>query len=288
MNFSPTGSTNSFSDIPHLGAGFGFREAYRADLFLSRCAADFLEITVDHYFQAEPDKLRELDLLARHFTLIPHGLNLSLGSAEGIDSRYLDRFAVIVERVRPPYWSEHIAFTRAGGVEIGHLSPLPFTREAIDVLCRNIETARRRIPLPFVLENITYTAPLPGAEMNEAQFLRELLERTDCGLLLDITNLYINATNHGYDIDSFLDELPLERVVQLHFTGGHWHNGVLVDSHSEPTPEPVWELMELIAARAPVKGIILERDDNLPPFAELAAEMARAREIGRRYGRWGV
>src|SRR5689334_20175399 len=114
---------NSFSQLPALGVGLGFREPFRADLFLQRDKVDFLEITADHYFNASREKMRELDLLAEHFTLIPHGLNLSLGSAEGVDEEYLDAFARLVQRVNPPWWSEHIAFTRAGGVSIGHLAP---------------------------------------------------------------------------------------------------------------------------------------------------------------------
>src|SRR5580658_5466974 len=117
--------------LPRLGVGLGFREPFRADLFLHRPEVDFLEITADHYFYVSAEKQAELDLLAAHFTLIPHGLNLSLGSAEGLDDAYFDQFASLIERLNPPWWSEHIAFTRAGGVEIGHLAPVPFNREAL-------------------------------------------------------------------------------------------------------------------------------------------------------------
>ncbi len=266
--------------------GLGFREPFRADLFLNRGRVDFLEITADHYFDASAEKERELDLLAAHFPLIPHGLNLSLGSAEGLDPDYLDRLAGLVGRLRPPWWSEHIAFTRAGGVEIGHLAPLPFSREALDVLTRNITEAQAHIETPLILENITYTVAMPGAEMDEAAFLSELVERTGCGLLLDVTNLYANAVNHGFDALDWIDRLPLDRVVQLHFVGGHWHDGQWVDSHSRPTPPEVWDLMEAVVARAPVKGIILERDEDLPAFEELLTELDRARKIGRHHGRW--
>lgn len=274
------------SHLPTLGVGLGFREPFLSDLFLNRGRVDFLEITADHYLDAPLEKEQELDLLAQHFTLIPHGLNLSLGSAEGIDATYVRKLAKLIHRLNPPWWSEHIAFTRAGGVDIGHLSPLPFTHEVVEALCRNIAEVRRFIDVPLILENITYVVNMPGAEMSEAEFVTKVLERTDCGLLLDVTNLYTNAVNHGYDPRIFLEQLPLERVVQLHFVGGNWHHGVLVDSHSQPTPLEVWELMEAIVARAPVKGIILERDENLPPFAELAEELERARAMGRRNGRW--
>lgn len=265
--------------LPRLGAGIGFREPFRGDLFLHRDAVDFLEITADHYLGAPPEKLEELDLLAEHFTLVPHGLDLSLGSAEGLDDGYVDALAALVERVDPPWWSEHVAFTRAGGVSIGHLASLPFTREAARVVAGNVARVRERIAAPLILENITYTVALPGAELTEAEFLTEIVELTGCGLLLDVTNVHVNAANHGYDPLEFLDALPLESVVQLHFVGVEERGGLLVDSHARPTPEPVWELMAAVAERADVKGAILERDEDLPAFGELAGELARARKI---------
>lgn len=272
--------------LPSLGVGLGFREPFRSDLFLHRSQVDFLEITADHYFKASPEKLRELDLLAAHFTLIPHGLNLSLGSAEGVDPEYLEQFARLVRRLNPPWWSEHIAFTHADGIEIGHLAPLPLTREAVRTVSRNIETVRKKIETPLILENISFVVSMPGAEMTEAQFITEITERSGCGLLLDVTNLHANAVNHGYDPLVFLERLPCERIVQLHFVGGHFHNGVFIDSHSQPASQEIWTLLEAVVQRAPVRGIILERDENLPPFCELAAELGQAREIGRRHRRW--
>jgi uncharacterized protein (UPF0276 family) len=272
--------------LPKLGVGLGFRETFRAELFLNRGRVDFLEVTADHYLDASPLKQRELKLLREHFTLIPHGLSLSLGSAEGLDEAYLASMVGLIRQLEPPWWSEHVAYTRAGGRDIGHLMPLPRTREAVEVVCRNVERVRRQIQTPLILENISYLVEMPGSEMSEADFLAEVLERTDCGLLLDVMNLHANALNHGYDPFAFLEQLPLHRVVQVHFVGGHWESGVLVDSHSEPTSEQVWNLLETVLSRAPVRGAILERDENIPPLGELLGELDRAREIGRRCGRW--
>lgn len=269
-----------------LGAGIGYREPFRAELFLNRSSVDFLEVIADHYLDPTRERSDELDLLAAHFPLIPHGINLSIGSSEGLDPDYLSKFAALVSRLSPPWWSEHIAFTRAGGIDIGHLTPLPFTWEAVDVLCRNIEHAMSVVDAPLILENISYTVTLPGAEMSEGEFLSEIVERTGCGLLLDVTNLHINSINCGYDPLEFLAAIPMEKVVQLHFVGGRWSGGVYVDTHSEPTPEEIWGLLEEVVRRAPVRAVLLERDENLPPFAELAAEVGRAREVGKRYGRW--
>jgi uncharacterized protein (UPF0276 family) len=272
--------------LPVLGVGIGFREPFRAELFRRRDGVDFLEITADHYLDPSPEKNAELDLLANHFPVIPHGLDISLGSAGGIDEEYLAAIAAIVARVDPPWWSEHLAFTRAGGVSIGHLAPLPWTREAIDVVVRNVEQVRRRIETPLILENITASMIVPGSEMDEIEFLTEVLDRTGCGLLCDVTNLYTNAVNHHQDLEDLLDRWPWDRVIQLHFAGGNWHDGALVDSHAYPTPPEVWRVLETAVTRAPVRGIILERDENLPPFAELIGELEQARTIGRRHGRW--
>ena len=275
-----------FANLPALGVGLGFRESFRGELFLRQAAVDFLEITADHYLDATREKERELDLLAEHFTLVPHALNLSLGSAEGLDPVYLKKLARLVNRIGPPWWSEHLSFTRAGGIDIGHLAPLPFTREALAVVRRNVEQARAMIDAPLILENVTYMLNVPGGELSEAEFIAEVCEQTDCGLLLDVANLYINSVNHGYDWREFLSRLPLERIVQLHFVGGHREQQLLIDSHSQPTPPEVWTVLEEVVARAPIKGIILERDENLPPFAELSAELERARQTGRRHQRW--
>ena len=135
---------------------------------------------------------------------------------------------------------------------------------------------------PLILENITYTINLPG-EMTESQFLAEVLEQNNCGMLLDLTNVYTNSINHRCDAIEFLEQLPLERVVELHFAGGHWQDGVLIDSHSQPAPPEVWTLMEEVIAKAPVRGIVLERDENLPAFSELASEVERARSLLSRH-----
>lgn len=275
-----------WDELPALGVGLGFREPYRADLFLHRKAVGFLEIIADHYLDPTPEKERELELLAEHFTLVPHALDLSLASAEGLDRDYLRRLARLVNHLNPPWWSDHIAFTRAGDTRLGHLAPTVFSEEAAAVIARNVEEVRAEIEAPLLVENITYTIRLPGSEWDEAAFLREVLERTGCGLLLDITNLYTNAVNHNYDWRAFLRRLPVERVVQLHFAGGHWHDGKLVDSHSHPTPEEVWRVFDETLRLVPVKGAILERDENLPPFPELLNELERARALGRTHRRW--
>lgn len=272
----------SLKELPNLGVGMGFREQFRADLFLHQKEIDFLEITADHYFEASERKLEELEILKQHYPLIPHGLNLSLGSAEGIDEDYLEKFAVLVESVRPAWFSEHICFTKSGGRQIGHLAPVPYTREAVRFFVRNISKVKNRIKTPLILENISYLIRYPSAEMSESEFIRAILEETDCGLLLDVTNLYINSKNFGYDWRGFLDGLPLERVVQLHFVGGHRQGNLLIDAHAHKTQDEIWEVFREVCARSCVKGAILERDENFPPFTEILDEIQMARQFLRK------
>ena len=269
-----------------LGSGLGYRPQFRADLFANRSRVDFLEITADHYFDAAPEKLAELDLLKAHFPLVVHGLDLSIGSADGIDPAYLDKLAGVIARVDPPWWSEHLCFTRAGGISIGHLAALPYTQEAIDVVARNVERVRRRIPTPLVLENVTTVVRVPGAEMEESEFLARALDAAGCGWLCDVANMYVNAVNFSADLDATFERWPWERLVQIHYAGGRWSGGVLIDSHDSATSAAVWALYDRVVARAPVRGVILERDERLPPFGELLAEVERARTALRERGRW--
>lgn len=263
-----------------LGIGLGYRAALRPAIFQQRERIGFLEIIADHWLDPTREELDVLELLAAHFTLIPHAIGLSLGSAEGLDGGYLERLAALIERLDPPWWSEHLAFTRAGGVEIGHLTPLPCTREAVAAVARNVSVTRRHIRAPLILENSAAVFSLPG-EMDEAAFIAAVVDATGCGLLLDVANLHCNAVNHGYDARDFLDRIPLQRVVQLHIAGGHVHAGVLIDSHAYPTPEPVWALLGEVLGRCAPRGAIIERDARLPPFAELAGELDRAGRLWR-------
>jgi uncharacterized protein (UPF0276 family) len=269
---------------PWLGSGLGYRPRFRAELFENRAHVDFLEIIADHYFDASPEKLAELDLLAAHFPLVPHGLDLSLGSAEGLDADYVKKFARLIARIDPPWFSEHLCFTGGGGVSIGHLAALPFTFAAIDAVARNVDTLRERIRVPLLLENVTTVVAVPGAQMDEAEFLSRVLERTGCGWLCDVANLYANAVNHGVDIDAGFERWPWDRVVQVHYAGGRWRDGALIDSHDRATSREVWELFKRVAARVPIRAAVLERDENLPPFGELIAEIDRARTIMQTHG----
>lgn len=268
-----------FNELPTLGVGLGYRPQFKTEVFLNRSKIDLLEITSDHYIDAGNEKLDELELLADHFALIPHSLELSLGSAEGLDEEYVAKLSDVVSIAKPAWFSDHVCFTRSGGVKIGHLAPVPFTDEALGVFAGNINKLKKKIDVPLILENITYNVEYPTSTMSEADFLTRLLDETGSGLLLDVANLYINAKNLGYDWQDYLDRLPLDRVVQLHFVG--WHNSGhrLIDAHADATQDDIWNVFREVCVRCSIKGAILERDENFPDFQDLLGELSTAREL---------
>ncbi len=271
------------AQLPQLGVGLGYRDAYQSDIFPHRSQIDFLEIVADHFFNPTDMRNKQLRALQSTFPLVPHGLALSLGSAEGLNEKYFQHFARLIKRLAPPWWSEHIAFTRAGGIDIGHLTALPRTRETLNTLRTNLNRVRQLVQTPLLLENITESIQYPGQQMEYAEFLCNVLEENDCGLLLDVTNLYANSVNYRFDPLKVLAGLPVERIVQLHIVGGHWEDNWFVDSHSSPVSTEIWQLTEEVIKIAPVKGILLERDEHLPPIEELIAELQYARQLCNRH-----
>lgn len=263
--------------------GIGFRPQFKAELFLYAEEVDFLEITADHFFTKSKEKRDELMTLKNHFTLIPHGLNTSLGSAEGIDEKYVEKIAEIIDLVNPPYWSEHLCFTKAGGIELGHLAAVPFTNQMVDVFCKNIETIRKTIKIPLILENITYNFVVPSSEMSETAFITKVVKDAQIGLLLDITNLFINAKNHHFDYKQFLKEIPTDKIVQFHFVGAFQKNGIWYDGHAHAVNDEIWEVLDYATAHTDVKTMILERDEAIPNFKELTNELKIARDIFKKY-----
>ncbi|MBO0871405.1 MAG: DUF692 domain-containing protein, partial [Micromonosporaceae bacterium] len=189
----------------------------------------------------------------------------------------LGRLARLVELIEAPYFSDHLCFTRAGGVSLGSLNPLPRSSDLARELGAKAQRVQRAVGVPLILENITYHVDLK-TEITEAEFIAEFCEHCDCGLLLDVTNLYTNSVNHHFDPLSFLDVIPTERVVQVHLAGGVEEPAALIDSHSAPVPEPVWELFDELLRRVPLKAALIERDQDFPDdFGELVSEVGRTR-----------
>ncbi|GAB2457574.1 MbnB/TglH/ChrH family RiPP precursor modification enzyme [Jatrophihabitans fulvus] len=212
-------------------------------------------------------------LRARGLPVVPHGVALSLGGVDPVDEHRVAHLADCAHRLGAPLVSEHIAFVRAGGLEAGHLVPLPRTREAVEAVVRNVRRTQDGLPVPLALEPIAALVEWDGAEYTEAQFVTEILERTDALLLLDVANVYANAVNAGRDPYADLDAYPHERIAYCHVAGGRVEAGLYHDSHTAPVAEPVLELVAHLASRVGDLAWLLERDGAYPPEPVLRAEL---------------
>jgi uncharacterized protein (UPF0276 family) len=249
---------------------------------------DFVEVTADNMSAASlPPAV--IALRARGVPVAVHSISLSLGGAELVDPQRLDDVARLAAVLEAPIVSEHVAFVRAGGVEAGHLLPVPRTQDAMRVLVDNVLTIRARFPMPLALENIATLVDWPDGEWEEPEFLTQLLAATASQFLFDVSNLYANAGNHGWDAIAYLDRLPLERLAYVHLGGGVVRDDLYHDTHAHAVSEGPLQLLEELCVRVEPPGVMLERDEDFPSEDELRAELDSIRaamERGRRRRRW--
>ncbi|MEJ7729877.1 MAG: DUF692 domain-containing protein [Polyangiaceae bacterium] len=262
--------------------GVGWRRELAADLLAQPGCVDFVEVVAESCF-GDAMARGEAVAIAEVWPVVPHGVKLSLGSAGGIDDHRAHSLGQLARDVRAPCVTEHVALSRAGGKEIGHLTAIPFTRAMASVVARNSIAVRRRLPdVPLLLENIAWTLRWPEDEMSEGAFYEEVAARSGCGLLLDIANLYANALNAGVPPLQALAEFPVERVGMIHVAGGMLDGEFYVDTHAHAVPEAVFALLEMALQRAGNVPIMLERDAGFPAFSELHCELGRMRQLACR------
>ncbi len=254
--------------------GIGWRP--EIDLTVERLdGVDFVEVIAENvcieHADHVPESLRVLR--ARGTSVVPHGVSLGLGGAERPDSARLSRLGRVAEVLEAPLVSEHLAFVRAGGMEAGHLLPVPRTRASLRVIAENVRIAQDSLPVPLALENPATLFRWPDNELTEAQFLAELVELTGITLLIDVANLHTERVNHGLDVEAALDALPLEAVAYAHIAGGVLRDGLWHDTHAHPVSPEVLEVLGMLCERTRPPGVLLERDAAYPPADELAREL---------------
>jgi uncharacterized protein (UPF0276 family) len=237
---------------------------------------DFVEIIPDRFLavEAATDIPESLMAIPKVF----HSLDFSLGSDEALDTPYLKDISSLAKQFRPMWASDHLAFTRVDGVQLGHLSPIRLTKAAVRTVAGKIAIIQDELQIPFLIENIAYYYSIPGGDLTERELLERLVEETGCGLLLDLNNVAVNAANHGFDPYGYVREFPLYAVREIHIAGHRKRGDMYVDSHSDPVSELVWDLLRFVSGRLDAVNIILERDQEIPPFGELLRELAIARK----------
>lgn len=266
-------------DVPSLGVGVGLRRAHFDTLPETSRTLDWLEFTPENYMGFGGRPMAVLEQCRERWPLVAHSVNMNLGGTRELDEGYLALLKHLLDRVDAPWFSDHLCWSAVPALNTHELLPLPFTWEAVEHVVRRIRRVKAHIGRPMAIENVSAYLRLPGAEMDEAQFTAEILERADVGLLLDVNNVYVNTRNHGEDPWDFLGRIPLERVVQVHLAGHDDSGPVLIDNHGAPVCDPVWDLYREVNLRLPRRSVLIEWDTHLPPVERLLDEADRARGL---------
>lgn len=264
------------------GFGLALRKPHYAAFLAHEVEVDFVEVISENFMV---DGGRPLDVLRRvreRYPVALHGVSMSVGSADGLDATYLRRLRTLVDMIEPLFVSDHVSWSRIDGFHSHDLLPLPYTREALDLVCANIDRAQEAMGRVMLFENPSTYIDFAGAEMTEWQFLAEMTGRTGCGLLLDINNVFVSATNHGFDPIAYLDGIPADRIRQIHLAGHSRGRDMLIDTHDRPVPPSVWDLYAHVAPRLGAVATMIERDDDIPPLDTLLAELDFARAVQAR------
>jgi uncharacterized protein len=259
------------------GIGIGFRYAMaRSTLDSAVPQIRWLEIHPENYVQRGGRFRHMLERARERWPLVTHGLSMGFGAVEPTEDAYMRPLKAFLHEIRAPWHSEHLCFSGSDGVMLHDLLPLPLTHEAVATAVARVREARDRLELPIAVENISYYAQAGRAEMSELDFLLEVLERSDALLLLDVNNVFVNSKNHGFDARRYIDRIPKERVMQIHVAGHHVRKDeLIIDTHGEAVRDEVYDLLEYTLRRVGPVPVLLERDQNFPPFAELCAEVER-------------
>lgn len=264
------------------GIGLGLRPEHYAALADGEPPVDWLEIISENYLVDGGRPLHWLDRFAERYPLAMHGVSLSIGGSDPLDRDYLRRLAALVRRVRPRLVSDHLCWTGVGGVNLHDLLPLPHTEEAVRHVAQRVGIVQDLLGMPIALENVSSYLRADGEPLSEWQFIAAIVAESGCGLLLDVNNVYVNSRNHGVDPRAFIDGLPRGCVRQIHLAGhseGPPGSGLLIDTHDAPVCEAVWDLYAYALDRFGEVPAMIERDDHIPPLAELLVELGRARRI---------
>lgn len=265
-------------------AGVALKPQYYAEVLQGRPPLGFFEVHAENYMGAGGPPHRYLTEIRERYPLSLHGVGLSIGADRPLDQAHLQRLACLLRRYEPGLFSEHLAWSTHGSVFYNDLLPVPYTHETLRCVTEHIDQVQQLLGQPMLLENPSTYLIFEGSTLSESQFLAEVACRTGCGLLLDVNNLHIACTNHGWDPHRYLDDLPLERVGQIHLAGhaedrDEYGARLLIDSHDRRVAEPVWGLYAAAIERIGPTPTLIEWDARLPPWAQLCSEAQRAEGI---------
>jgi uncharacterized protein (UPF0276 family) len=268
----------------NLGHGIGLRAAHFKELAERPVPCQWFEATSENYMGTRGEALAHLLKFRREVPIVLHGVALGIGNTDPLSRRYLHDLKALIGQVQPAWVSDHLAWTGVNGENSHDLLPLPRTQESLRHVCRRVARVQDSLGRQILLENPSTYAEFSGEQIPEWEFLSAVADRADCGILLDINNVYVNAYNHGFDPLTYLNGIDPLRVGQIHLAGYTECGTHLLDTHAHPVSQPVWDLYQSFSARHPEVSTLIEWDDKIPPLDSLLAQMHRAQAVQR--GAW--
>jgi uncharacterized protein (UPF0276 family) len=265
--------------VPYLGHGIGLRPAHYPRLWDGTACVDWFEVISENFMIAGGRPLAALERARAFAPVVLHGVSLSIGSTDPLDDAYLTMLRSLATRYEPAWVSDHLCWSSVGGHHAHDLLPLPYTEEALDHVVRRVEAVQERLGRQLLLENVSSYLTYTHSTISEWEFLGAVAERADCGLLLDVNNVYVSATNHGFAADAYLAGLPPDRIGQIHLAGHSDMGAYLFDTHDGPVIEAVWSLYRQAVQRFGRVSTLVEWDDRIPDLDVVCAEAERARAV---------
>ncbi|MEW6268680.1 MAG: DUF692 domain-containing protein [Thermodesulfobacteriota bacterium] len=272
---------------PDLGFGIGLRTGHFAEILERGARVDWLEAISENFLVAGGRPLHVLERVRRDHPLVLHGVSLSIGGTDPLDEDYLRALRALADRFEPAWVSDHLCWTGVDAHNLHDLLPLPWTEETLALVASRVERVQDALGRRLVLENVSSYLTFTHSTLSEWEFLGELARRADCDLLLDVNNVWVSAYNHGFDPRRFIDEVPAERVVQIHLAGHSEHGTHLLDTHDAPVADAVWDLYRHAVARLGRVSTLVEWDGAVPPLAAVEEQAQRARAVALEASRGG-
>ena len=269
-------SANRFNSFTNYGVGIGLRIPHYEHILHHKPPADWFEIISENYMVDGGRALAVLDQILERYRVVQHGVSMYFGSAEPLNREHLRRLKTLVKRTKTPWLSDHLCWGSVDGTYSHDLLPMPYTFEAAEVTARKVREARDYLEVPIAVENVSSYAEFHASEMTEWEFLNEVVEKADCGILLDVNNIYVSSQNHDFDPFEYVNAVPAERVAQIHIAGHTRYEKYILDTHDHPVIDPVWKLYERAIERCGSTATLLEWDDRIPSFDEVYTEARKA------------
>ena len=267
---------NRFNNFQDHGVGIGLRIPHYDHILTEKPVVDWFEIISENYMCEAGRPLHVLDRILEQYRVVQHGVSMYFGSAQTADREHLNRLKRLVKRTKTPWLSDHLCWGSVDGTYSHDLLPLPYTWEAVEKTAARIREVRDFLEIPVIVENVSSYAEFTDSEMTEWEFLNEVVEGADCGILLDVNNIYVSSVNHEFDPLLYVNAIPAERVAQIHIAGHSRYEKYILDTHDHPVIEPVWQLYGRAIELCGATPTLLEWDDHIPTFDEVHNEAKKA------------